>query len=1294
MPTTTTRELVISAAALGIPSQPADKIIVAASAELRIALDNGLPRTHPRCEALLLLINSAQRHLIPKKNRLAPRVDGIARNSEEIAQTLDASAASTAAAIGLKHSEVLRHKASLILKGSARRHAPSSPSKTNNYSIPVRKQRPGPMKVRLLPRAAQSSADSLFELARTDIVLGRASILHKKNAVKLTEERRRRRTVRTRKSLTSNGAVQMNSDYNALQQARYQPRAPNHVPPRMSQMPMPKDLQSGQLPHRGNVPTAQPYPYPMTAFHQPEPHPSLPVATGNSNASMAIRQILNLPPTTPTAKPNEKDPEAFKAFSIRSVLADRERKILSRLSERRAELLSLPLGLSEDVRRKAIIESKQMKLLETQRRVRSKLCIEMKKAWSPSYQDHGVVPTDNLSRQYRRIVPVHTYTNGYPRYSPYDEGGFQMPHRTEKTVAQDSRNLAAFDRKRFLDQKRRKMAITNHLRIAHVQMFENYYSHAHVARHRINKAIERYFVDKARAEERRKKQEQYERLRLLRSNDEQAYFNLLKTTKNERLLQLVRQTDNYLMQIGAQVERVRDKKDPDSGAGATVFNDLKEGDKDSQSIDAMRARRDMYYTVTHSVSEEVTQPTIMTFGKLKPYQIEGLKWLVSLYNNGLNGILADEMGLGKTIQTIALLTYLIESKRNPGPYLVIVPLSTVGNWVRELDRWAPSVTKVIYRGNRDARRDAQAQLYRGGFNVVITTYEFVVRDQPVLSRFHWKYIIIDEGHRMKNAKCKLAITLGTKYRSQNRLLLTGTPLQNNLTELWALLNFLLPSIFSSSDTFEQWFQKPFESTTLGDTAELEEEETLLVINRLHQVLRPFLLRRLKTDVETQLPEKTETVIRCDMSAWQRLLYRQVTDKVGLATSATGSVKAFNNLLMQCKKICNHPYLFYDDEAILGLPDNMLIRTSGKFHLLQHLIPKLKASGHRTLIFSQMTSALDYLEDFLTEISVQFLRLDGGTKSDLRQDMLNEFNAPNSPYFCFLLSTRAGGLGLNLQTADTVIIFDSDWNPMMDLQAQDRAHRIGQKNAVRVFRLISSGTVEVKILEQANKKLQIDAQVIQAGQFNNKSTESDQHQMLKGLLSKKKNDGDELGDVPTLEELNRIVARNDEEFELFTKMDRTREQERPYNPLMEDEVDIPEWVRQPDLDFKTAEEKEADILLTHGRGRRKRAKIRDFDQLTEREWMDVMQGHVAADEVFEKRQRKRRKVRKAIDFEESNTDEDEMSIHDDEDEEDDEVEDGQESVEEREVEEDAEKRNSKVGRRSTRRKANGIRSKVA
>lgn len=1274
MQASTTRRLVIAAAALGLPSLPADKLIVSASAELRAALDDGLSPTHPRCEALLLLIDSARIHLTARNRRSAPRADGLSRTSDETANDIDMSAAATANAIGLRDAARLRGCASAVLKGTASRSgANSAPDHDKREtrsggglgSTAVIGKRAGPMKLRLQPRPALSSVQALFALAQTDSALGRSAILYRKAKEKPPVERKRRSEPRKkRRSALRKPSIGSPSDVAPLPTYR---ASHQMVPQAMSLYQNNTQYYPQQLSLSGHPyvpPALQPshMHYPMShPVHSNAPVMQQQTAQQTQNllgqnpqgaiasnvvgphpvSSPIIQQFMNPTQAQPAHQAQPLDPETSRAVSIRAVLAERERDIIRRLSDRHAELLSLPLGVSEDTRRKAIIESKQLKLLELQRVVRSRLCVEMKKSWSPSYQEFGVVPSDNLSRLFRRRnPPIYSYTDGYQRIGPFD-GLPQLPQRSAQTIALDSRKMAHFDYRRMQSQKVRGKHIFASKLVAHVQNFENHFAYAISARNRICKGIQRYFLEKARAEEKRKKQEQYERLRLLRSNDEQAYLNLLKTTKNERLLQLVRQTDNYLMQIGAQVEKVRDKKDPGMSVGRNMFvEELEDSAGSSVPIESMRRRRDMYYTVTHSVNEEVGQPSIMVHGKLKPYQVEGLKWMVSLYNNSLNGILADEMGLGKTIQTIALLTYLIEKKQNPGPYIIIVPLSTVGNWVRELDLWAPSVSKVVYRGNRDARREAHYRMQTGGFHVLITTYEFVVRDQNVLSRYNWKYIIIDEGHRMKNANSKLATTLGSKYKSKNRLLLTGTPLQNNLTELWALLNFILPSIFSSSETFEQWFKKPFETTTLGDSAELEEEETLLVINRLHQVLRPFLLRRLKTDVEAQLPEKLETVIRCDMSMWQRVLYRQVKAKVGLATGTGGSVRSYNNLLMQCKKICNHPYLFYDGEAIDNLPGNMMIRSSGKFHLLHNMIPKLKETGHRTLIFSQMTHALDYLEDFLSEIGIQYMRLDGATKSDDRQTMLNEFNAPDSPYFCFLLSTRAGGLGLNLQTADTVIIFDSDWNPQMDLQAQDRAHRIGQKSAVRVFRLISSGTVEVKILEQANKKLQIDAQVIQAGQFNNKSTESDQHQMLKGLLNKKNDDGDELGDVPSLEELNQIIARDEDEFEKFTAMDAKREEQHPYDALLTAESELPAWVLEPDVQAKTAEEREKEILESHGRGRRKRGEIRDITQLTEKEWMDVMEGTVTADEVFEKRRLRRATVRKNLVFDDSSSNEDE------------------------------------------------------
>ncbi len=642
----------------------------------------------------------------------------------------------------------------------------------------------------------------------------------------------------------------------------------------------------------------------------------------------------------------------------------------------------------------------------------------------------------------------------------------------------------------------------------------------------------------------------------------------------------------------------------------------------------MKQRRNEYYTVTHAVKEKVFQPKTLIGGKLKPYQIEGLEWLVSLFNNNLNGILADEMGLGKTIQTLSLITYLVEVKKVTGPYLVIVPLSTMSNWVRELDRWAPSLTKVVYRGDPSTRRGIQQrQMSNGNYNILLTTYEFIVRDKNVLGKIKWKYIIIDEGHRMKNSDCKLALTLGSKYSSRNRVLLTGTPLQNNLTELWALLNFLLPTIFSNSDTFETWFNAPFQAASLGGNAELDEEENLLVISRLHQVLRPFMLRRLKTDVECQLPEKVEEVFKCEMSVWQRVLYRQMRARLGIAAGgSTGSTRSFNNMVMQLKKVCNHPYLFYNDEELASLPHDNLVRTSGKFELLNHALNKLKASGHRVLMFSQMTAALDYLELFLMNVGIKCLRLDGTTKADDRQEMLEKFNAADSPYFCFLLSTRAGGLGLNLQTADTVIIFDSDWNPMMDLQAQDRAHRIGQTKEVRVFRLICSGSIEVKILERANRKLKMDAQVIQAGQFNNKSSDNDRQEMLKDLL-RSQGDDDDLykSDVSSLETINRMLARTDEELELFEEMDRERLERaarQGRTPLMIDESEIPAWVLQPEVEQKSKEQLEAEYMEQHGRGLRKRKAVVYEDILTEREWTQAIEEDVDIDEAISRKKKRK------------------------------------------------------------------------
>ncbi|CAF4832624.1 unnamed protein product, partial [Rotaria magnacalcarata] len=440
---------------------------------------------------------------------------------------------------------------------------------------------------------------------------------------------------------------------------------------------------------------------------------------------------------------------------------------------------------------------------------------------------------------------------------------------------------------------------------------------------------------------------------------------------------------------------------------------------------------DSYYAVAHRVRERVIkQSALLVGGSLKPYQIQGLEWLVSLYNNNLNGILADEMGLGKTIQTIALITYLMEVKKVNGPYLIIVPLSTLANWVNEFEKWSPAVSKIIFKGNPQVRKTLGYTLRNGKFNVLLTTYEYIIKDKALLAKIRWRYMIIDEGHRMKNHHCKLTQILNTHYIAPHRLLLTGTPLQNKLPELWALLNFLLPSIFKSCTTFEQWFNAPFATTC--EKVELNPEETLLIIRRLHKVLRPFLLRRLKKEVESQLPDKIEYVIKCDMSALQRVIYNHMQSSGILLTedkNGKGSnPKALMNTIMQLRKICNHPFMFNELEEKIGDYLNYtngvcngadLYRASGKFELLDRILPKLKVTNHRILLFCQMTSLMTIMEDYFAYKNFTYLRLDGQTKSEERGDLLAKFSEAKADYFIFLLSTRAGGLGLNLQTADTV-----------------------------------------------------------------------------------------------------------------------------------------------------------------------------------------------------------------------------------------------------------------------------------
>lgn len=475
---------------------------------------------------------------------------------------------------------------------------------------------------------------------------------------------------------------------------------------------------------------------------------------------------------------------------------------------------------------------------------------------------------------------------------------------------------------------------------------------------------------------------------------------------------------------------------------------------------------------------EFTESPAYVHGTLRPYQIQGLNWLVSLCENNLSGILADEMGLGKTLQTISFLGYLRYFKNVKGPHIIITPKSTLDNWAREFAKWTPDVRAVVLQGDKDERQHLITnRLLTCDFDVVIASYEIVIREKSTFKKFAWQYIVIDEAHRIKNEESMLSQIIRL-FHSKNRLLITGTPLQNNLHELWALLNFILPDVFGDSDAFDQWF-----------TAEEEEtEKEGSVVAQLHKVLKPFLLRRIKSDVEKSLLPKQEMNVYVKMTDMQRKWYQKILEKdldaVNGANGKKESKTRLLNIVMQLRKCCNHPYLFEGAEP--GPPfttDEHLVFNSQKMIILDKLLKKFQKEGSRVLIFSQMSRVLDILEDYCMFRSYQYCRIDGQTDHADRVQAIDEYNEPGSSKFVFLLTTRAGGLGINLTTADIVVLFDSDWNPQADLQAMDRAHRIGQKKQVKVFRFITENAIEEKVLERATQKLRLDQLVIQQGRNN-------------------------------------------------------------------------------------------------------------------------------------------------------------------------------------------------------------------
>ncbi|CAI9097423.1 OLC1v1033851C2 [Oldenlandia corymbosa var. corymbosa] len=748
----------------------------------------------------------------------------------------------------------------------------------------------------------------------------------------------------------------------------------------------------------------------------------------------------------------------------------------------------------------------------------------------------------------------------------------------------------------------------------------------------------------------------------------------------------------------------------DEGNTGCVSEGEEEGEGANRIADAAAAARSAQPTGnTFSTTKVRTKFPFLLKYPLREYQHIGLDWLVTMYEKKLNGILADEMGLGKTIMTIALLAHLACEKGIWGPHLIVVPTSVMLNWETEFLKWCPAFKILTYFGSAKERKiKRQGWLKPNSFHVCITTYRLVIQDSKVFKRKKWKYLILDEAHLIKNWKSQRWQTL-LNFNSKRRILLTGTPLQNDLMELWSLMHFLMPHIFQSHQEFKDWFCNPITGMVEG-----QERVNKEVVDRLHNVLRPFILRRLKRDVEKQLPSKHEHVIYCRLSKRQRNLYEDfIASSETQATLASANFFGMISVIMQLRKVCNHPDLFegrpivssFDMSGIdlqlsssictmlvpgpfssvdlsglgfsfshldlsmtswesdevqaiatpssliedrMGLveeighsfkhkkkfhgtsffeeiqkaliierqreakeraqsiawwnsirckrkpiystglrelvtirhpvynihsrhhfplsyscssvfadivlspaerfqrmvdqvesfmfvipaaraptpvcwsskrgshvfiepsftetcslvfsplltpyrpaivrrqvyfPDRRLIQFDcGKLQELAVLLRRLKLGGHRALIFTQMTKMLDVLEAFINLYGYTYMRLDGSTQPEERQTLMQRFNT-NPKIFLFILSTRSGGVGINLVGADTVIFYDSDWNPAMDQQAQDRCHRIGQTREVHIYRLISESTIEENILKKANQKRVLDDLVIQSGGYN-------------------------------------------------------------------------------------------------------------------------------------------------------------------------------------------------------------------
>ncbi|KAL2478747.1 ATP-dependent helicase BRM [Forsythia ovata] len=751
-----------------------------------------------------------------------------------------------------------------------------------------------------------------------------------------------------------------------------------------------------------------------------------------------------------------------------------------------------------------------------------------------------------------------------------------------------------------------------------------------------NRGVHKYHERILREFSKRKDDGRNKRMEALKNNDVERYREMLLEQQTnvpgeaaERyavLSSFLTQTEEYLHKLGSKITATKNQQEVEESANAAAVAARAQGLSEEEvraaaacareevmirnRFSEMNAPKDSasvnkYYNLAHAVNERVIrQPSMLRAGTLRDYQLVGLQWMLSLYNNKLNGILADEMGLGKTVQVMSLIAYLMEFKGNYGPHLIIVPNAVLVNWKSEFHNWLPTVSCIFYVGSKDQRSKLFSQeVLALKFNVLVTTYEFIMYDRSKLSKVDWKYIIIDEAQRMKDRESVLARDLD-RYRCQRRLLLTGTPLQNDLKELWSLLNLLLPEVFDNRKAFHDWFSQPFQKELLAQNAEddwLETEKKVIIIHRLHQILEPFMLRRRVEDVEGSLPPKVSVVLKCRMSAIQGAIYDWIKSTGTLRVDPEDErrrvqknpiyqakiYRTLNNRCMELRKACNHPLLNYP--YFSDFSKDFLVRSCGKLWVLDRVLMKLHRTGHRVLLFSTMTKLLDIMEEYLQWRRLVYRRIDGTTSLEDRESAILDFNSPDTDCFIFLLSIRAAGRGLNLQSADTVVIYDPDPNPKNEEQAVARAHRIGQTREVKVIYMeavvdkisshqkedefLSGGTVDsdddlagkdrymgsIESLIRNNiqqYKIDMADEVINAGRFDQRTTHEERRVTLETLLHDEERYQETVHDVPSLHEVNRMIARSEEELELFDQMD----EELDWTEEMTRYDEVPRWLR--------------------------------------------------------------------------------------------------------------------------------------